>query len=46
MKREIDLNIPDVQELSKEELKKVDGGLPLLFWVVASAWAVVCLLTD
>jgi len=46
MEKMVNLNLPGVQEMSKEELMKVEGGLPLLILAIITAWAVVCILTD
>ncbi len=36
MEKTLDLNLPGVMELGREELKEVDGGTPWIFFVAGA----------
>jgi len=39
MEKVLDLKMPGVQELGREELRDVDGGSPLGPWLKKAGWA-------
>ncbi len=41
MKKELVLNQPGVMELDREELKKTDGGLPIVFAIIGVAASIL-----